>query len=94
MPERDYEEEANEQARQVVKAFSNWVNGMGHDNKPFVDAVMAEHRTLQQQMFETMLSCIAAWAKQEHFDLRNEFAVLKCREIMEHFPGGARAPFI
>jgi len=92
--ERDYQKESDEQARAVVKAFSDWVNGMGHENLPFVEAVMAEHRTLQQQMFEVMLACIEAWAKQEHYDARNEFTVMKCREIMAHFPAGAHTPFI
>lgn len=94
MAERDYQEESNTQAREVVQMFSNWVNGMGHDNKPFVAAVMSEHRTLQQQMFEVMLACIAGWAEQEYFDARNEYTVQKCREIMEHFPAGIRTPFI
>ena len=95
MPEeRDYWEKSNEQAREVVKAFSAWVNCMGHDNQPFVDAIMSEHRTLQQQMFEVMLACIEAWAKQEHFDARNEYTIKKCREIMTLFPDGTRVPFI
>jgi len=92
--ERDYQKESDEQAREVVRLLSHWVNGMNRDNQPFVEAVMSEHRTLQQQMFEVMLACIEAWAKQEHFDARNEFTVFKCREIMEHFPAGAHTPFI
>ena len=92
--EHDYWDKSNEQAREVVKAFSAWVNCMGHDNQPFVDAIMSEHRTLQQQMFEVMLACIEAWAKQEHFDARNEYTIKKCREIMTLFPDGTRVPFI
>ncbi len=96
MPEkkRDWQQESNEQAREVVRQFSHFVNGMGHDNQPFVEAVMAEHRTLQQQMFEVMLACIDAWAKQEHYDARNEYTIKKCREIMAVFPDGTRVPFI
>ena len=94
MPETIQRKAPAEEAREVVRLFSNFVNNMGHDNKPFVEAVMSEHRTLQQQMFETMLACIAAWAKQEYFDARNEFTVLKCREIMALLPGGAHTPFI
>lgn len=95
MPEeRDYWEKSNEQAREVVKAFSAWVNGMGHKNAAFVEAVMQEHRTLQQQMFEVMLACIEAWAKQEHYDARNEYTIKKCREVMTLFPDGTRVPFI
>lgn len=92
--EPDYWTKSNEQARAVVKEFSAWVNGMDHKNAAFVEAVIQEHRTLQQQMFEVMLACMEAWAKQEHFDARNEFTVSKCREIIEHFPAGAHTPFI
>ena len=94
MPETTQQLTSSDQAHEVVNAFSKYVNNMAHDNNDFVQAIMLEHRTLQQQMFETMLCCIDAWAKQEHYDLRNEFCVLKCREIMEHFPVGARVPFI
>ena len=86
--------ESDDMARAVVQSFSDWVNGMGHNNQAFVQAVMQEHRTLQQQMFEVMLACIDAWAKTEHYDARNEFTVIKCREIIQLFPGGPRAPFI
>ena len=92
--QRDCREESDDKARAAVQAFSDWVNGMGHQNKAFVQAVMQEHRTLQQQMFEVMLACIDAWAKTEHYDLRNEFAALKSREIMALFPGGPHVPFI
>ena len=87
-------EQSDEKVRAAVIAFSDWVNGMGHRNEDFVQAVMQEHRTLQQQMFEVMLACIDAWAKTEHYDARNEFTVLKSLEIMALFPGGPRAPFI
>lgn len=94
MPKNTQEITSTDQAHELVSAFSKWVNNMSHDNRDFVQAVMVEHRTLQQQMFETMLCCMDAWAKQQHYDLRCEFTVLKCREIMEHFPGGAKVPFI
>jgi len=95
MPEiRDCWEKSNDQAREVVRQFSHWINYMGHNNKPFVEAVMQEHRTLQQQMFEVMLACIEAWAKQEHFDARNEYTIKKCKEVMTLFPDGTRVPFI
>jgi len=83
-----------EEARQIVQSWSNWVNAMGHDNRVFAEAIMLEHRTLQQQMFETMLCCIDAWGKTAHHDARNEFAVMKSREIMALFPGGTRVPYI
>lgn len=94
MPQTTEKPTSTEHAHELVHNFSRWVNNMGHDNHDFVQAVMSEHRTLQQQMFETMLTCIDAWAKQEHYDLRNEYTVLKCREIMNLFPGGPITPFI
>ena len=92
--ERNYKKESEEKAQAVVRDLSDWVNEMGHNNQDFVEAVMREHRTLQQQMFEVMLACVAEWAKTEYYDARNEFCVLKCREIMTLFPGGACVPFI
>ncbi len=86
--------ESDDKARAVVQSFSDWVNGMGHNNQAFVQAVMQEHRTLQQQVFEVMLACMDAWAKTEHYDARNEYTILKCREIIQLFPGGPRVPFI
>ena len=83
-----------EVAQRIVRDLSNWVNAMGHDNRVFAKAIMLEHRTLQQQMFETMLYCIDSWSKTAHHDGRNEFAVTKSREIMTLFPGGTRVPFI
>ena len=86
--------ESDDKARAVVQSFSDWVNGMGHNNQAFVQAVMQEHRTLQQSMFEVMLACIDAWAKTEHYDARNEYTILKCREIIALFPGGPKVPLI
>ena len=94
MDKDDHQRQSEEKAQQIVQDWSNWVNAMGHDNTPFVQALMQEHRTLQQQMFETMLCCIDTWAKTEHCDLRNEYTVMKSREIMALFPGGIRVPFI
>ncbi len=91
---RDWREEANEKARTAARVLSDWVNDMGHKNEVFVQAVMQEHRTLQQQMFEVMLACIAEWAKAEQYDARNAFTILKCREIMSLFPGGTKVPLI
>ena len=95
MPEqRDWREEANEKARTAARVLSDWVNDMGHNNEAFVQAVMLEHRTLQQQMFGVMLACIDAWAKTAHYDARNGYTAVKCREIMALFPGGPKVPLI
>jgi hypothetical protein len=94
MDKDDHQRQFEEKAQQIVQDWSNWVNAMGHDNRVFAEAIMHEHRTLQQQMFETMLFCIDAWAKTTHHDARNEYTVMKSREIMALFPSGTRVPFI
>ena len=94
MGNSDRQQHNDNRATAIVRDWSNWVNVMGHDNRTFADAVMSEHRTIQQQIFETMLTCISAWASTENHDLRNEFTVLKSREIMALFPGGPSTPFI
>ena len=94
MDKDDHQQQSENKAQQIVQDWSNWVNAMGHDNRVFAEAIMLEHRTLQQQVFETMLACIDAWSKTAHHDARNEFAVTKSREIMALFPGGTRVPFI
>lgn len=94
MVTRTHGEDEKKEAQEVVHVFSRWVNSMTHNNQLFVHAVLQEHRTLQQQMFEVMLACIQAWAETPHYDLRNEFTVEKCKQIMTLFPGGAHTPFI
>jgi len=91
---RDWRKESEDTARAAAKALGDWVNGMGHSKLAFVHAVMQEHRTLQQQMFEIMLACMAEWAKTEQYDDRNQFTILKSREIMALFPGGPKVPLI
>jgi hypothetical protein len=90
----DWVKESEDKARATAQVFSDWVNGMGHSKQAFVQAVMLEHRTLQQQMFEVMLACMAEWAKTEHYDARNEHTILKSREIMALFPDGTKVPLI
>ena len=94
MVKQIYREDEKREAQEVVHALSRWVNCMTHENQLFVQAVMQEHRTLQQQIFEVMLACIEEWAGTEHYDLRNEFTVKKCKQIIELFPGGAHTPLI
>ena len=81
-------------ARLIVQELAGWVNAMGHENRAFANAVMDKHRTIQQQLFETMLFCFDMWAGTDSYDLRNEFTVLKSREIMSLFPGGPSVPLI
>ncbi len=92
--ERDYKYDSDECARAAAKTLSAFVNAYGHSTKAFVQQITSEHRTLQQQMFEVMLSCIKAWAESEHYDLRNEYTVMKSKEIMNVLQDGVRVPLI
>jgi transcriptional accessory protein Tex/SPT6 len=94
MDQSNHHPRSDEKAQQIVQKLSTYVNAMGHDNGAIVKALMLEHRTIQQQIFETMLVCISAWAQTDHFDLRNEFTVTKSKEIMTLLHGGTRVPYI
>ena len=97
MPEeRSHREVSDEKACEIVQEFSSWVNDFCHHNSAFVEAVLNQHRTIQQQMFATFLACIEAWAKlPEHgYDLRNQYTVQKSREIMALLPGGPNVPLV
>ena len=78
LPENKQQEAADE----AFEALSRFVNGMCHENGRFVDRVMREHRTLQQQMFRLFLGVVERWAEQNHWDARNEYTVKKSKEII------------
>lgn len=78
----------------LAKAVMSGINCMAFDANAFVEIVMREHRTLQQSLFLLFMACVTEWAKQEHFDARNQYTVEKSREIVKLFDGCARAPFI
>jgi phosphoglycerol transferase MdoB-like AlkP superfamily enzyme len=85
-----YEEQRKEEAQKVVSLLSKYVNNLGHSDKIFVNEVMNEHRTLQQQMFNVFMACISEWAKcyeSDRYDQRNEFAVKQSNKIMKMYKG-------
>ena len=92
----EYEIKEKENAEMVVKQFSNFVNSMGRHPKYFVNAVMQEHRTLQQSMFNVFMACIEAWSRvpDNWYDLRNEYTVLTSQKIIKHLDGNIHAPLI
>ena len=77
------ENTAQETADEAFEVLSRFVNGMCHENGRFVDRVMSEHKTLQQQMFRLFMSVVERWAEQEHYDVRNEYTILKSKEIIK-----------
>ncbi len=71
-----------ELVEEAVAKLSKFVNNMCHNPMLFVDAIMIEHRTLQQSIFNVFMQCIKAWAETKNFDARNEYTVTLCKKIM------------
>lgn len=73
--------------QELAKEISRFVNRManGKEEQEFVDALMREHRTLQQNTFGLLCQLIREWASVEEnrYDLRNEFTVQTCKKIVE-----------
>lgn len=70
----------------AANAFTDFVNGASQASKEaFVEAMMREHRTLQQESFDLMLGTIGAWAKvpDNMVDARNSGAVRLSKMIAD-----------
>lgn len=82
------------EAERVLAEILSFVNNYGMPKKEFAEALMRQHRTLQQSVFDLFLTCINEWAKQEHYDLRNEHTILTSRKIVEALDGNTYVPLI
>lgn len=71
------------------RAVSNFVNGMGHKDQEFVDALMSDHRTLQQSTMRLFMACIKAWSEVEPAwcDLRNQDTIALAKLIVSATDG-------
>ena len=87
---------SKDEAHEIAVALTRAVNNMTFDHEEFVETVLREHRTLQQNVFEAFLHLCKAWAAlpENRYDARNEYTVQRSREIMELLAGCARTPFI
>ena len=67
-----------------AQAFTNRLAN-DEEQKEFVKALMTEHRTLQQSVFDLMCKCIQTWAKtpEDRYDARNEFTIKTCKKIVD-----------
>jgi hypothetical protein len=75
-----------EEIAELADKLSRFVNsGTQEDIQMLADAVLKDHRTLQQQTFGFFLMCIRKWAALEGnwYDLRNEWTVQTCKQIVE-----------
>jgi len=87
-----------ERGETIAQLLSSFVNGAGEEEKrAFVEKVLCDHRTLQQEIFDLFLRTCEKWAQVEEnwYDLRNEFTVKTSKKIVEEvLEGCARAPYI
>jgi hypothetical protein len=69
--------------KDVYQIFENWLNNMCCPVKEFSELVTSAHRTLQQDAMRLFLECIKIWAKNEHWDGRNERTVQLAKKIVD-----------
>ena len=75
-----------EAIKELADKLSRFVNGgTQEDIQALADAVLRDHRTLQQQTFGFFLVCIKKWAclEKNWYDLRNEWTVQVCKKIVD-----------
>ncbi len=83
-----------ERAKEAATALANFVNDMGHSPDAFAGQMMQEHRTLQQQVFQLMATCIERWATTEYYDLRNEDTIKICKQLAPILKAEGKVRFI
>ena len=73
-------------AKEAERAFSDFVNNMCSDDQGFAEALMNDHRTLQQSAMRVFMLCIREWAKcneSGRYDGRNEYTCKLAAAIMK-----------
>ncbi len=71
----------------LAEDLSRWVNrAQDKDIQRLSEAILRDHRTLQQKTFGVMLTTIKAWSElpETHYDGRNAATVEKCKAIVKH----------
>jgi len=75
-----------QEIKELADKLSSFINGRGNPGRErLADAVLRDHRTLQQQTFGFFLLCIRKWAalaKTNEYDLRNAWTVDVCEKIV------------
>ena len=75
---------ARQEAQTVASSLSAFMNGAGTtDIAELAEEILRDHRTLQQQTFGLMMTCIQKWSETENFDVRNDYTVKLCKKLME-----------
>lgn len=71
---------------QMAQELTDFLNNFSPDDKGFVNGLMREHRTLQQNTFRLMVKTMEAWAAQydnKMYDDRNEATCRLSKKITE-----------
>ena len=93
----DTSKTAAERAQAAAQALCNAVNEMGFDHDAFSEAMMYQHRTLQQNAFRAMFACITKWGARydaDNYDMRNEHTCKTSAQIVELFPDAKYVPLV
>ncbi len=73
-------------AQEIAKALADSVNNFSFNNDKFADAILQEHRTIQQNIMRGFMTLVEKWAALEEtgrFDGRNEATVKMASKIVE-----------
>ena len=77
--------EKKQKAEALAKELTSFFNNYDTDGccKALSDALMNEHRTLQQSVGRFMMYQITVWAETNFYDGRNQATVRVCKDIVE-----------
>ena len=91
-----HKDEAVKAAQDFMKYCNANVSGSTVD--AFAAVIVTDHRTLQQNAFRTMLTCIESWARDDYgHDARNEQTHEICKRFIAAFdadPEQLHLPYI
>jgi len=79
---------------ELAAAVTDFVNAFSPDTKAFANAILQEHKTLQQSTMRLVFELIRAMAGQNYVDDRNERAVEMCKRIISQFDDELYLPLI
>lgn len=75
---------ADENTKVTVRAVSDFVNIMGHDNQIFCTEMTREHRTIQEEFTCLCIEWLKTCASDNyHFDFRNEYSHMIAKKLLE-----------
>lgn len=78
----EYERIQESREGKALNALTDALNSLSWNPETFAQAVLLEHRTLQQSLMRTIVRVIREVAN-SHYDGRNEASVKLCKELVE-----------